>query len=81
MVITARQRSCGKVMFSAVSVRQSVILSMGVSHVTNSHNAFDLTIQGPLLWSSLLPYRAPGPSPDMFKLVQPLLDIMVGYES
>ena len=34
-IFTARKRSCGKVMFSVVSV------------ILLTHNAFDLTIQGP----------------------------------
>ena len=37
-------------MFSVVSVRQSVILSMGgegCPHVTITHGALDLTVQGP----------------------------------
>ena len=42
--------SCGKVMFSVVSVHLPVIPSIGGSHVTITHDALNLTIQGP-------PYR------------------------
>ena len=49
LVITARQRSCGKVMFSVESVHPSDILSIDGSHVSIIHDALDLTIQGPLL--------------------------------
>ena len=45
--LTARQRSCGKVMFSVVSVHHSVHRG---SLVTITHDALDLTIQGPF-WS------------------------------
>ena len=42
----AHQRSCRKVMFSVMSVHQSVILTTeGASHVTITHDALDLTIQ------------------------------------
>ena len=44
---TARQRSCGKVMFSVMSVCQS-FCSWGRSHVTITYDALDLTIQTPL---------------------------------
>ena len=43
---TAHQRSCRKVMFSVMSVHQSVILTTeGPSHVTITHDALDPTIQ------------------------------------
>ena len=57
MVITARQRNCGKVMFSVVSVNEIaegnvfslVCLSFCPqgSFVTITHDALDLTVQGP----------------------------------
>ena len=43
MVITIRQRSCGKVMFSVVSVHHSV---QGGSYVTITHDALDFNVQG-----------------------------------
>ena len=42
-IFTARQRSCGKVMFSVMSI----CLSMGGPHVTITHDALDLTIYEP----------------------------------
>ena len=44
-LISARQRSCGKVMFSVVCVCHS-ICPQG-SHVTITYDALDLTVQGP----------------------------------
>ena len=61
-IFTARKRSCGKVMFSVVSV----ILFTQRSHVTITHNAFDLTIQGPPPWPCLPdigPYFTGTPQP------------------
>ena len=64
-IVTARRRSCGKVMFSVVSVCAQ---GGGECHVTITNDALDLTVQG-------LP---PCPSPpsvmvakagDLFKLV------------
>ena len=45
IIITARQRSCRKVMFSLVSV----CLFTGGPHMTITHDALDLTVQGPHL--------------------------------
>ena len=45
-IITARQQSCGKVMFTVVSVCEQV-WGMGGSHVTITHDVLDHTIQGP----------------------------------
>ena len=55
LVITARQRSCKKVIFSVVPVRHSV--HKGSPHVTITHHALDLSVQLPL------PYMAPRPWP------------------
>ena len=49
---TAHQRSCGKVMFSVVSVH-------GESHVTITHDALDFTIQEPLTQPPPPPHRNP----------------------
>ena len=46
-VFTARQRSCGKVMFSVVCVCHSDCLSKGDPHVTITHDALGLTVQDP----------------------------------
>ena len=54
------QRSCGKVMFSIVSVYQS-FSPRRWGHVIITHDAFGLTIQGPPL---------PAPPTNMFQLVQ-----------
>ena len=43
-VITARQRICGKVMFSYVSVHQSVCPQAGSLHVAITHDALELTV-------------------------------------
>ena len=43
-LFTSRQRSCGKVMLSVVSVCLS-------GHVTNTHDALNLTFHGPQLWT------------------------------
>ena len=78
------QASCRKVMFSDVTVHQSVILSRQSPHVTITHDALGLTILGPTVYRALaLLCRAPSPvqnpSPcsvqdpalsNMFKLVQ-----------
>ena len=50
VLITARQRSCGKAMFSYVSVYQSVnqsVCPQGGLHVTITHDALNLTVQPP----------------------------------
>ena len=48
IIITACKRSYGKVMFSVLSVVQSVILSIwGGFHVAITHDASDLNVQGP----------------------------------
>ena len=52
-VVTVRQRSCGKVMFSLASVCHSVWWGWRGSHVIMTHDALDLTIQGPLLYRAL----------------------------
>ena len=63
--LLTRQRSCGKEMFSVVSVRQSANLSMG-NHVTIAYDALDLTS---LYWT-LCPHtwdlseQGPPPSTD-----------------
>ena len=44
MIFTAHQRSCEKVIFSAVSV-----CSQGVTYVTITHDALDITVQAPLV--------------------------------
>ena len=49
--LTVRQRSCGKIMFLVVSV-----CPWGVSHVTITYDALDLTVQGP--HASSAPYRS-----------------------
>ena len=47
-LVTARQQSSGKVMFSVVSVCHSVCHSVHRgSNVTITHDALDLTVQGP----------------------------------
>ena len=46
MLITARQRSCGKIMFSHVSVCL-ILLRGGGTHVTITHDELDLTVQDP----------------------------------
>ena len=43
-IFTASQRSCGKVMFSGMSVRYSV---HGGPHATITYDALDLTLQAP----------------------------------
>ena len=50
--VTAGQRRRGEVMFSVVSIRQSVILSRG-SRVTITRDALDLTVQSPQHGNSL----------------------------
>ena len=53
-IFTARQRSCRRVMFSVVSIRQSV--HKGTRDLeTFTHNALDLTVQGPF------PLQCPAP--------------------
>ena len=42
-LVTARHRSCGKVMFSLVSVH----MIRGDPHVSITHDALDLTVHGP----------------------------------
>ena len=46
VLITVRQQSCGKAIFSVVCVCQSVC-PQG-SHVTITHDALDLTVQAPM---------------------------------
>ena len=88
-IITAHQQSCAKVMFSVLSVCQSVILSTGWgSHVTSTNDALDLSIEGfPHLWpQSPIPppplrhgtslYRDPPPPP---KYVQILVFLNVWW--
>ena len=53
-IFTARQQSCGEGMFS----QEFVCLSRG-PHVTITHNALDLTVQGPFAPSR---HRTWGPS-------------------
>ena len=45
-IVTGYKQSCAKVMFSVMPVCHSVILGRGF-HVTISHDALDLTVQGP----------------------------------
>ena len=45
VIINARQRSCGKVMLSVLSVCHSV--GGGGYHVTITHDALDFNVQGP----------------------------------
>ena len=45
-IFTACRRSCDKIMFSYVSVHQLVSLSTGGSHVTITHDAYDLNVLG-----------------------------------
>ena len=45
LYLQEHQWSGGKVMFSVVSVHQLVILFIGGSHVTTTHDALDLTTQ------------------------------------
>ena len=59
-IITARQQSCGKVMFSFVSV----CLQAWGPIVTIKHDALDLTIQGPP-WTRDLTIQGPQPSLNM----------------
>ena len=47
LYLQEHQGSGGKVMFSVVSVHQLVILFIGGSHVTTTHDALDLTTQEP----------------------------------
>ena len=43
-ILTACQRSCGKVLFSVVSVRHSVQGEQGGSYATVTHDALDSTV-------------------------------------
>ena len=69
MVITTRQRSYGKVMFSVSSVRHSVWGGGGVdwSSVTITHVAVEITIQGPHC-AGTLNYPTPETCSDLFNL-------------
>ena len=53
LIATARQRSCGKVMFSVMSVCHSV--KGGVPCELDTHDAFGLTVQEPLLYRAQAP--------------------------
>ena len=58
LLVTARQRSCGKVMFSVVSVFP---VGEGGSHVTIARAALDLTVQART--PDMGPHRTGTPSP------------------
>ena len=59
-LITARQQSCGKVMFSVVAV-----CLQGGFHVTIIHDALDTTVQGP---PSPAPFHRDSPASDIWWL-------------
>ena len=63
-IFIARQQSCGKIMFSVVSVCHSV--HRGVSHVTIAQDALELTIQGPPQFPALPPPRPPRTCSNLF---------------
>ena len=73
-IFTARQRSCGKVMFSVMSI----CLSMGGPYVTITHNALDLTIYEP--FSVYVTSNGSLPQPLLYTVQEPLAPVPPGMD-